>query len=294
MDFGLILPAMAAGSSREGIESAAELAERHGFGDVWGTDHLLVDHTAVEDYGRIYEILTTLAWLAGRFRTVRLGASVVIAPMRNAVVLAKQLATIDDLSEGRLIAGLGVGWNEPEFANVGVAERFHVRGAYLEETIRLLRHLWSGSREPFAGRFHHFDDFTFEPLPPQGERLPIWLGGRSEKALERAGRVADGYHASSSAPDQIAARATIIRAAAEAAGRPMPVLSARVRVELGAVPDPSTPGLRGSPDEIATGIRAYAKAGVSHIALAFPEPDPAGFSRSVARFVSDVRPLLEA
>lgn len=74
----------------------------------------------------------------------------------------------------------------------------------------------------------------------------------------------------------------------------MPVLSARVRVELGAAPDPSTAGLRGSPDEIARGIRAYAEAGVSHIALAFPEPDPAGLTRSVERFVSDVRPLLEA
>jgi len=197
VDFGLILPAMGDGSSREGIAMAAELAERHGFTDVWGTDHLLVPHSAEADYGRIFEIATTLAWLAGSYRTVRVGASVVIAPMRNAVVLAKELATIDELSEGRLIVGLGAGWNAPEFANVGAADRFHVRGAYLEETVLLFRHLWSGSQEPFHGRFHQFDDFVFGPVPAQGRHLPIWLGGRNEKALQRAGRLADGYHASS-------------------------------------------------------------------------------------------------
>ncbi|HET9681784.1 MAG TPA: LLM class flavin-dependent oxidoreductase, partial [Candidatus Limnocylindrales bacterium] len=93
MQYGLILPAMGEGASREGLEAAAELAERYGFGDVWGTDHVLVPHAAADDYGRVYEIVTTLAWLAGRFRRVRLGASVVIAPMRNAVLVAKELAT---------------------------------------------------------------------------------------------------------------------------------------------------------------------------------------------------------
>ncbi|MBI3751930.1 MAG: LLM class flavin-dependent oxidoreductase, partial [Chloroflexi bacterium] len=111
MDFGLVLPSIGDESSREGIAAAAELAERHGFTDVWGTDHLLVDHSAAEDYGRTFEIITTLAWVAGRFRTVHVGASVVIAPMRNAVVLAKELATIDELSDGRLIVGLGAGWS---------------------------------------------------------------------------------------------------------------------------------------------------------------------------------------
>src|SRR5215212_3725342 len=182
MDFGLILPSIGDSASREGIEAACEAAERHGFGDVWGTDHLLVDASAAEDYGRTYEMLATLAWVAGRYARVKVGASVVVVPMRNAVVLAKELATIDELSGGRLIAGFGAGWSVPEFANVGVADRFAVRGAYLEETIALFRHLWSGSSEPFEGRFHAFEDFVFGPLPVQGERVPIWLGGRNERA----------------------------------------------------------------------------------------------------------------
>src|SRR3954447_12972689 len=165
MEYGICLPSLGDAANRDAIAATAELAERHGFTDVWTTDHLLVDASAADDYGRIYEAVTTLAWLAGRFRKVRLGTSVVVVPMRNAVVLAKELATLDELSEGRLIAGFGVGWSVPEFANVGVADRFAQRGAYTEETIELCRHLWSGSREPFHGRFHTFDDFVFGPLP---------------------------------------------------------------------------------------------------------------------------------
>jgi probable F420-dependent oxidoreductase len=291
MDYGLALPALGDAATREGIEAAAELAERHGFVDVWGTDHLLVDASAAEDYGRIYEVVTTLAWVAGRFRKVRVGASVIVVPMRNAVVLAKELATIDDLSNGRLVAGVGVGWHRAEFSNVGVADRFQVRGAYLEETIQLWRHLWSGSKEPFHGRFHSFDDFVFGPLPPQGEGLPIWIGGRNDKALQRAGRLADAYHSSAAGPSAFAERVPVIRAAAEAAARPMPRLSARVRLDIGGMPDPSIYTLHGNPEQVAAEVRAFAAVGVDHLLLAFPERDPSALSRAVERFVTDVRPL---
>lgn len=292
MDYGLVLPSLGDDSSREGIEAAAELAERHGFVDVWGTDHLLVDAAAADDYGRIYEIVATLAWVAGRYRMVRVGASVIVVPMRNAVVLAKELATIDDLSGGRLIVGVGVGWHRAEFGNVGVADRFHVRGAYLEETLRLWRHLWSGATEPFHGQFHSFDDFVFGPLPPQGEGLPIWIGGRNEKALERAGRLADAYHSSAAGPDAFAERAPVIRAAADAAGRAMPRLTARVRVELDSQADPRFYTMYGTPERVASEIRAFAAAGVDHLALAFPERDPSGLTRAMERFVTEVQPLV--
>ena len=292
MDYGLVLPAMGDGASREGIEAGCEAAERHGFGDVWGTDHLLVDASAADDYGRIFEILTTLAWVAGRFDRVRVGTSVIVVPMRNAVVLAKELATIDDLSGGRLIVGLGAGWSEQEFRNLGVHDKFHVRGAYLEEAIRLFRHLWSGSREPFDGTFHAFDDFEFGPLPPQGANLPIWLGGRSQAALERVGRVAEAFHAAAIGPASIADKAPVIRATAKAAGRPMPRLSSRVRVDLGGAAQPSFYTMHGAPADVAGEIRAFAAAGVDHLALAFPERDPEGLSRAVDRFVGEVLPLV--
>lgn len=235
MDFGIGLPNFPDGASPEGIDAAAEVAERLGWTAAWTTDHVLVPTDGAADYGRIYEAILTLAWVGARHPTIKLATSVIVVPQRNAIVLAKELATLDSLTGGRVIAGVGVGWNRVEFANLGMAERFAVRGAYLEETIRLWRHLWSGSTAPFAGRFHAIDDFAFGPLPPQGAALPLVVGGRAERALQRAGRVGDGYHSSVSSPAQYAERLPVIRAAAEAAGRPMPWLSARVRVEPEAV-----------------------------------------------------------
>jgi probable F420-dependent oxidoreductase len=291
MDYGLVLPSLGDDATRDGIAAAVELAEAHGFGDVWVTDHLLVDHSAAEDYGRIYEAVTTLAWIAGRSRKVRLGASVIVVPMRNAVVLAKELATLDDLSEGRLIAGFGVGWSRPEFENIGVTDKFTQRGAYLEETIALCRHLWSGSADAFHGRFHQFEDFVFGPLPARGAAVPIWVGGRDERALRRVGRLADAYHSSATSPAQYAPRIPIIREAAEEAGRTMPRLSARVRIALGAGPE-SFYTLHGSAHDVANELRSYAELGVDHVALAFPSRNRAGLTAEVERFVREVKPLL--
>ncbi|HSO28871.1 MAG TPA: TIGR03619 family F420-dependent LLM class oxidoreductase [Candidatus Sulfomarinibacteraceae bacterium] len=292
MDFGLILPSLGDEATHEGIDAAGEIAERLGFTDAWTTDHLLVDRSAAEDYGTIFEAVTTLAYLAGRTTKVRLGASVIVVPMRNAVVLAKELATIDNLSAGRLIAGVGVGWSRPEFASVGVADRFAVRGAYTDEAIRLWRHLWSGADWPFHGRFTTLDDYVFGPLPAQGGALPIWIGGRSEAALRRAGRLADTYHASATSPAAFAPRVPVIRAAADEAGRPMPGLSARVRVHLGATGPADGYAMRGSADDVAAEVRAFAALGIGHLALAFPSRDPDGLAREAEAFVREVVPLV--
>ena len=291
MDYGLVLPSLGWDASRDGILAAVELAGEHGFTDVWATDHILIDHAGADDYGRIYEAITTLAWVAGRSSGIRLGASVIVVPMRNAVVLAKELATLDALSDGRLIAGFGGGWNTVEFENVGVAERFHQRGAYVEETIAVCRHLWSGSREPFHGRFHSFEDFRFEPVPAQGANVPIWLGGRDERALRRVGRVADAYHASAASPAAYRERIPVIRAAAKDAGRPMPRLSGRARVELDGGAE-SFYTMHGSPADVAREILGFAELGVDHLALTFPPRDAAGLRTAVGRFMREVVPLV--
>ncbi len=290
MDYGICLPNFPAGASNEGIEAAAVAAERHGWSTVWTTDHVLVDHSAVADYGRIYEAILTLAWVGARHPRLRLGTSVIVVPQRNAVLLAKELATLDALSEGRVIAGIGGGWSEPEFANLGMADRFRVRGAYLDETIRLWRHLWSGSTEPFHGRFHPLEDFEFEPLPPQGAGLPVLVGGRAAAALRRAGALGDGYHSSSASPAQYAERVPVVQAAAEAAGRPAPRLTARVRVEFGAPTDEAY-AVRGTPEEMAAEVRAFAALGVTHLALALETTDPAEVAARADRFARDVAPL---
>ena len=294
MDFGLGLPNMRAGASAEGIEAAAEVAERLGYTAVWTTDHVLVPHEAADDYGRIFDAILTLAHLAGRTSKVRLGTSVIVVPQRQAVVLAKELATLDVLSRGRLIVGVGVGWNAVEFANLGAGDRFHVRGAYLDEAIRLWRHLWSGSTEPFEGRFHNLTDFVFEPLPVQPGGPPIVVGGRSDAAYRRAGSVGDGYHFSVTAPSALGERLAAVRAAAEAAGRPMPPVSGRVTIAFDATEPPAGTAWAsiGSSEAIAADMRAFAAAGVSHVALILRETDPGRYEAIAERFAREVIPLV--
>jgi probable F420-dependent oxidoreductase len=291
MDYGLCLPNFPDGASREGMEAAAETAERLGWSTVWTTDHLLVANEDAGDYGRIYEAILTLAWIGAKYQRVRLGTSVIVVPYRNAVVLAKQLATLDALSGGRVIAGVGVGWSAHEFRNVGMPERYQVRGAYLDEAIPLWRHLWSGSTEPFHGRFTSMDDFVFGPLPAQGAALPIVVGGRADAALRRAGTLGDGYHSSATSAAKYAARIPVIRAAAEAAGRPMPMLSARAYTEFGAATNDHY-AIRGTPDEMAAEVRAFEALGVSHLAVWFEATDPAEVAALAERFARDVAPLV--
>ena len=177
--------------------------------------------------------------------------------MRNAVTLAKDLATLDSLSGGRVIAGVGVGWNEVEFANVGAGDVFRRRGAYLKESIRLWRHLWSGSTHavPRAESASRSTDFTFGPLPVQGAALPIVVGGSSEPAaLSRAGALGDGYHGSSTqARPSSRGGVPVVRAAAAAeAGRSgLLTMSRRVGAHPGSTGAPGSGYAMtgGSPDE---------------------------------------------
>ncbi len=170
----MILPNYGEGSSPDGIRRAAEAAEELGFDSVWTTEHILVGREAVNPYGRVYDPLVTLGWIAGWTERVKLGTSIVLVPLHNPMHLAKQVATLQELSGGRVTLGVGMGWHRDEFEFLGV--EFAGRGRRGDEAIRVLRALWSGERD-FEGRFWSFRDATAEPHPsPQPE---IWVGGSS-------------------------------------------------------------------------------------------------------------------
>jgi len=292
MRYGLCLPNFTKLASTAAIDAAADAADKLGYESVWTTDHVLVDRGKdSSDYFTNFEAIQTLAWVGARHPNLTLGTSVIVVPQRNAVVLAKELATLDALTSGRVIAGVGVGWNEREFGNLGVTDRFHVRGAYLDETIRLWRHLWSGSTEPFEGRFHRLDDFTFGPLPSQRSSLPIWIGARTDAALERVGRLGDGYHSSATSPEAYARRIPVIRAAAQAASRPMPGLSARVRLSFDEPAQASgvrSYAIRGNPVEMRAEIAKWAELEVELLALWFAAGSPDAQVAAAERFMNEV------
>ncbi|MFI5255081.1 MAG: LLM class flavin-dependent oxidoreductase, partial [Candidatus Limnocylindrales bacterium] len=208
MEFGLALQNHGEGTSRLGIEASAASAEGYGWRSLWAVDHLVVAQSEAADYGWTLDPLLSLAYLAANHPRLRLATGVLVPPMRDAVQLAKELATLDELSGGRLTVGVGVGDEEDlgEYVNLGKEARFRQRGAYLDESIALWRHLWAGRRDPFLGRFHRLTDFTFAPLPVQGADLPILSGGRSERALARVGRLTDGYYSSRWGPDELVTR----------------------------------------------------------------------------------------
>lgn len=187
----MILPNYGKDSSPDRIRAVAEAAEELGFDSVWATEHIIVGPDAAEIYGRVYEPLATLGWIAGRTERIGLGTSIVILPLHHPIRLAKEVATLQELSGGRFTLGIGMGSNRPEFQFMGVEVEGRHRRA--DEAIRLMRALWSGERA-FHGRYWSFEDATSEPHPsPQPE---IWVGGSSERAIRRVLELGDIWHPS--------------------------------------------------------------------------------------------------
>ena len=188
---GVMLPNFGKDSSPDGIRRVAESAEQLGFDSVWATEHIIVGPEAVA-YGRVYDPLITLGWIAGWTDRIGLGTSIVLVPLHNPMRLAKEVATLQELSGGRFTLGVGMGSHRDEFDFMGL--EFKGRGRRADEAIRLMRALWNGERD-FDGQYWSFHNATSEPHPsPQAE---IWVGGSSERAIRRALELGDAWHPSS-------------------------------------------------------------------------------------------------
>ena len=169
----------------------------------------------------ILEPVTFLAYIAGHLRKMKLGTSTLVLPTRNPIVLAKELATLDFLSRGRLFPAFGLGGDESkDLLAVGVNKK--ERAARADEAIRLMRRLWTEENVTFEGKFYSVQNVTIMPRPWQKNGLPIWIGGRSQAALRRTGRLGDGWLVSSVSPVEVEAGIKTIREHAAAAGREVP------------------------------------------------------------------------
>ncbi len=295
MRFGIALPTYPAGATVEGVVAVAQAAERLGFVSAWTTDHVIMPPEQAGPYREIFEPLMTLAYLAAVTERVKLGISVIVVPQRNGIVLAKELATLDHLAKGRLIVGVGAGWNADEFAMLGYADRFHRRGAFLDETIEVWRHLWTTPEQPFSGTFYDLPTVAFGPPPVQEGGPPIWVGGSSVGARRRAGRVGAAWHPVGTPAGEIEELAAVVRDAAEKAGRPMPEITPRLPITFGKADAGSmTAGrltvLQGEPEELIETFRVYEQAGVSEIVVLFGSPDGAFVVEQMERFAAEVMP----
>src|SRR5437762_14260052 len=200
-------------SYREGQEAVARLAraiEQIGYDHIDMFDHVVmgfpIEGRAPGPYPAgmpILEALMTLSYIAAVTSRVTLGTEVLVLPQRQPTLVAKQVSTLDTLSRGRVQLGVGVGWQESEYEALG--EDFRTRGARMDEAITLLRAWWGESQGDFAGPRYPIQAMAMEPKPLQGRRLPIWIGGMSDPAWRRVGRLGDGWLASR-IPDAPSAR----------------------------------------------------------------------------------------
>jgi len=186
---GVHLPQYGRVASADSIRRAAQHAEAVGFADIWISDHVV--HPAEQTYPSAYLLdpIVTLSWAAAVTETVGLGTSVLVLPQHNPLELANQLATVDNLSGGRVLVGVGVGWSEREFDALGYD--FANRGPRTDEIITLLRTAWRDDPATFHGAYYDFDDIRFLPRPAHD--IPIWVGGSSERAYHRGVTLGDGY-----------------------------------------------------------------------------------------------------
>src|SRR5262249_30543029 len=170
----------------------AQEAESLRFDSVWVTDHILVPVNHVERGHIFYEALITLAFVSSITRAVAMGTTVLATPTRNPIVLGREVATLDALSGGRVILGVGSGWIREELEAVGVA--WADRGRLLDEAIRVLRLLWSEEGPiSFSGRYTNFREMLFEPKPARRGGPPIWVGGMTDPSLRGGARTAGGW-----------------------------------------------------------------------------------------------------
>ncbi|MET7270942.1 TIGR03619 family F420-dependent LLM class oxidoreductase [Streptomyces flaveolus] len=266
MELHVVLPNESVDLDPRLLVDLSRRAEESGYAGVWLPDHLLPPQEYGGPYGGVYEPLVTLSHIAAATTRIRLGTSVLLLALRNPFVVAKQAATLDRLSGGRFTLGIGLGWDQAEFASTGAD--FTDRAGRTDESLRLLRHLFDHGAGPFEGLRFGFATGTFAPRPGPG--LKIMVGGTSPAALRRAARWADLWQSPPDTPAAFAERVAALRAQA---GR---AVAAGARTEWS---DSARPV-----EDIADEVRAWADAGADHLAVWFG--DAHGFADRMTALAS--------
>jgi probable F420-dependent oxidoreductase len=277
MRLGLFSVNMGSCSEPAGLAAAARAAESAGFESVWAGEHVIlpdpqVPPSPMAPQDPALDPLLALAWAASATSAIRLATGIIIVPQRNPVVLAKQLASLDVLSGGRLTFGIGVGYLEPEFRAIGA--NFAARGAVTDEYLDAMAHLWYDEHPEFHGRFADFSGVDAYPRPVQ-QPIPIVVGGRSQAAYERAVARGHGWYGYWLSPADTTAQLERLREAARRVSRP---------AELGQLEVSITPPAGELTRDTAA---VYAELGVDRLVL-YPPPTEDGVRATIESAVKAI------
>ena len=297
-------------ASAESIVSLGTRAELLGFDSLWVSDQVVIPSELrssfpyspsgsydIEANQNFFEALSVLTYLAGCTSRVDLGTSVLVLPYRQPLVVAKQWATLDALSGGRTILGVGAGFMREQFEALGV-DTFDRRGAATDEAIRLFRAAWaSGAEVSFAGEVYGFEPVRFLPKPVRPGGPPIWVGGNGRRSIRRAAELGDGWHTVRISLNELRTGIALLHELLDRNGRQQTdvVTSARLRLyrpDTRPQGDPHDSELTGSAEAIATKIRSHRDAGLQYLILD-PSQPPEEAIEALEFFAHEVQPLLD-
>ncbi len=297
MKFGITIP------NNWGIEDIKQvlafgpLAEELGYDSIWVMDHLFNTGYIRQrlDDKPYYHPFATLSYLSATTQCVALGTSVMVLPYHNPVEMAKYVATLDQMSDGRVILGVGVGAMTEEFEALGISMR--ERGVLTNESIAVMRELWTNPDPEFDSQRWHFADLKFSPKPRQKPHVPLWIGGASPGAIKRTATMGDGWHPTGLSPDAFRMASQELKQMVVDAGRPTDAVTMSVRVEVEAHGGPSSDRAQNRArlpgedvEQMIDGIRAYQNAGVEHIVLALNTGDVTRITELMQIIASQVIP----
>ena len=292
MKFGVMFANAGPFAFPEGLENLARTAEEVGIESIWTVEHVVVpvDYRSKYPYSEtgkmpgpetipIPDPIIPLAFAAAVTKTLRLGTGVVILPQRHPLYVAKEMATLDVLSNGRAILGVGIGWLQEEFAAVGVT--FKQRASRTDESIQAIRSLWKSTPEPFNGKYYKWGPVESHPKPIQHPGVPIIVGGHAEAAARRAARLGDGFFPARGEIGSLTKLLAIVREECKAVGRKPDA------VEI-------TSGIGGNNATSASDamqldtVRRYQDLGVARLIIAPPAFDIDGVRAGLHRFADRV------
>jgi probable F420-dependent oxidoreductase len=283
MIFRVNLPNYSSLGNRDAMIAIAKRAEALGYSSLWTSDHILVPRSRPEPFGNVLESLTTLSYIAACTERIRLATGILVLPQRNPLLVAKQAATIQHLSGGRLTLGVAVGYMEEEYRYLRAD--FANRGRLADEYIPALRELFQSHTPEFHGEHVRYADALFSPRPEIP--LPIVVGGSSEGALKRAAKLGDGWYGLRLSPES--ARSAIVTMD-ELGHRETFEMSIRIQTRVGgpvAGPEPQVT-LHGDADEIIEQVKRYAGAGVHHLVIEPVSNNLEDFLEQLDRFAIEV------